>query len=536
MVAEGPAESLAEESLRRLGRYRVERLIGAGRLGAVFLGRDPILGRPVALRVIPLRAGVRSAEREERLELLGETFRHLGGLAHPNVVTVHDAGIEEPYAYLVMELVPGRDLEATLAAGPLSASEVMRLGRELAAGLDYAHASGVVHGDLRPGSVLVQPSAPAKVVDFGIASALAASRLSHAVSLWDAPAYLAPEALTGPPGPASDQYALALLLYRALTGASPFPAEDAFNLLEAIEHAQPRPPSAHQPQLDAAVDATFARALEKEPRARFAACIDFVESLAAALRAPAPVGSAPFATQPLDEGLRRELEAGAPLSLPRAASGRSPWLRPAILAAGIAAGLGLAGFALLRLPEGRSAPAPAPVEEPATAPVDEPAPTIAEPPPEPLPEPTPPVVERQLAAPIRSPIASPPSAPRPLPAAVAPRLDPAAAAGTPPEGTLRVRLISEGPAGRLAVLLDDELVLAERFQFAGALGFLRRRPRGGELELVRRIPARAATLSVRVELADRIEVIPLRAEWDSDLELTLETRVALDRSVSVTLR
>jgi serine/threonine protein kinase len=535
------AASLAEESLRRLGRYRVERLVGAGRSGAVFLGRDPILGRPVALKVIPLRAGVRSTEREKRLELLGATFRHLGGLSHPHLVTVHDAGIEEEYAYLVMDFVPGRDLEAALGeGGALPAKSVLELGRELAAGLDYAHASGFVHGDLRPSSVLLPPSGTAKVVDFGIASALSASRLSHAVSLWDTPTYLAPESLTGTPGPASDQYALALLLYRALTGALPFAAQDSGELLDQIEHAAPRPASTHDPRLTAAVDACFARALDKQPAARFASCSELVGSLGAALEGERESPLPPFATQPLDEALRSEL-AIAPAEPRRAApqpAAPQPATPPrrswrgqlAILAAGFVAGLGLGAAVLLR-----GEPEASPL---ATAP----APTLSAAAPSARDSDTTPA-----STTILLPTTAPVSAPEPTAGANLVAAPPGEAAETatperlPPGvassyGTLRVRLISEGPAGRLTVLLDGEQVVAERFHFGGPFGFLRQRPRGGQLELVRQVPARPATLSVRVELADRIQVIPLRAEWDEDLELTLETRVGLDRSVTATLR
>ncbi|MGH9464895.1 MAG: hypothetical protein ACRD0X_04570, partial [Thermoanaerobaculia bacterium] len=121
-------------------------------------------------------------------------------------------------------------------------------------------------------------------------------------------------------------------------------------------------------------------------------------------------------------------------------------------------------------------------------------------------------------------------------ASVAAEVAPVPAAAAPGYGTLRVRLISEGPAGRLIVLLDGEQVVAERFRFGGPFGSLRRRPRGGQLEIVRQVAARPATLTVRVELGDRIQVIPLRAHWDEDLKLTLETRVDLEGGVTATLR
>ncbi len=534
MPPEGVAESLAEESLRRLGRYRVERLIGAGRSGAVFLGRDPILGRPVALTVLPLRAGVRSAEREERLELLGETFRHLGGLSHPSLSALHDAGIEEENAYLVMEFVLGQDLEATLSEGPLSTERVLEVGRELAAGLDYAHARGVVHGDLRPGSVMLQQSATAKLVDFGIASALAASRLSHALSLWDEPTYLAPETLTGPPGPPGDQYALALLLYRALTGGLPYTGQDPFALLEQIEHAAPRPPSALDPRLPAAVDLCFQRALDKQPEARFTNCRELVHALADALQSQAAPSPPVFATQPLDENVRRSL-AGTPLG-PRAVElprGRRRRWSVALLAAGAAAGLGLgAAVVLSRDGEARNA---GPVRAPSSLGVAAPAPSDSD-----LPEaifapPPPPGLERPREG-LPPATAPPPPSPAPGRSPTAARLDPAPSPDVPSYGTLRVRLITEGPPGRLTVLMDDELVLDERFQFGGPVAFLRRRLRAGQLERVRQVPTRPATLSVRVELGDRIQVIPLRAAWDEDLELTLEAHVGLDRSVTATLR
>jgi serine/threonine-protein kinase len=412
------------------------------------------------------------------------------------------------------------------------------LGRDLAAGLDYAHAAGGVHGDLRPGSVLLQPSGAAKVVDFGIAGALAASRLSHAVSLWDDPTYLAPEALTGGGGPAADLWALALLLYRALTGALPFDAADPAQLLEQIEGGIPRPPSTRDASLRPAVDLCFDRALDKRPEARFPSCEAFVAELAAALAEPRAPAARALVTQPLDAGLRRELTA-APIprrAIPPARR-RSRWPRLAALLAGLALGLGAGLGAMFLLRDGGAPPSATPAPSTAASPVPTatpPAPwgppAVALPPPS-APSAPPTEPELRAAAPrSRSPAAEPTGTGE----TTAIRATVGAPATTR-YGTLRVRLASEVPAGRLTVLLDSEPILTERFRFGGPFAFLRRRPRGGQLQLVRQVPAQPATLTVRLELGDRLEVVPLSAVWTEALELTLAIEVNAERGVTATL-
>ncbi len=544
MPPDGTPEPAPEESLRRLGRYRIERLIGAGGAGAVFLGRDPILGRPVAVKVIPLRGVPAGEEGGDRLELLSESFRHLGSLAHPNLVTVHDAGIEGDSAYLVMELVPGQGLDEALRSGPLPRERVAQLARELAAGLDYGHRQGLVHGAVKPGNVLLPAVGQSRVADFGVAGAVAASRLGHATSLWDAPSYLAPEALDGSVTPASDQYALATLLFEATTGALPFSGKDAGEILEQVERGSPRLATALDPGLPPAVDGVFARALDKDPAARFATCSELAEALAAALAVEQATLHL-FATQPLDEALRGELAnaPARPAPPPVAPARRPSAVRPLLLlAAGLAGGFALGALVLREdrrtVEEGRAA-SPIPVGEEAAfeseevlvgvAPVAEPEDrhegivTEALPPPPPAPP----------AAPPRSGIppatALSPPAPVSAPTLTAPQ-------STTGYGTLRLRLASEVPNGRLTVLADDSVVFAERFHFGGPLAFLRQRQRGGQLEAVRQVPVRPGTLVVRVEVGEEVTVIPLRAEWAADSQHTLEVRVAADREVTATLR
>ncbi|HEV7363380.1 MAG TPA: serine/threonine-protein kinase, partial [Solirubrobacteraceae bacterium] len=201
-----------------LDRYDLERRLGAGAYGAVWLGRDTRLERHVAVKVVPRGDGQPRAEREALAA---------ARLNHPGIVSLYEAGADETAHYLVSELVDGVTLAEAEARGALSDRDVLRIGAALCDALEHAHAAGVVHRDIKPGNVII-PARPAseagvaKLTDFGVAHLAGEDALTHTGDVVGTLAYMAPEQAEGTRvGPAADLYAVALVLYEALAGVNP---------------------------------------------------------------------------------------------------------------------------------------------------------------------------------------------------------------------------------------------------------------------------------------------------------------------------
>ena len=219
-------------------RYRIDALIGTGGMSRVYAARDLLLGRTVAIKIITATDDDLDAGQRVRAETAA-----LAALTHPHLVVLHDARLTGPGPrYLVMERIDGPSLSARLAEGPMTDAEVTRIAGELADALSAVHAAGIVHRDVKPSNILLAPSAAptrpprAKLADFGIAHLLGSDRITQPGSLIGTAAYLAPEvALGNAPAPASDVYALGLVLLEALTGTRAFPsAQGAAQLLARL--------------------------------------------------------------------------------------------------------------------------------------------------------------------------------------------------------------------------------------------------------------------------------------------------------------
>jgi serine/threonine protein kinase len=224
------------------GRYRLITPVGTGGMAVVWRARDEVLGRTVAVKVLTAEY---AGDQESRDRIRHEA-RAAATLSHPNIAHVHDYGetgeAGEVFPYVVMELVPGGTLLERLAAGPVAPKYAMRICSEIAAALAAAHAEGLVHRDVKLANVMLAPTG-AKVVDFGIA-AVAAPSGSGAVdsALFGTPAYLAPERLIDDAvEPASDVYALGVVLYRLLAGHSPWTTESTTQMLTAHIYVDPAP-------------------------------------------------------------------------------------------------------------------------------------------------------------------------------------------------------------------------------------------------------------------------------------------------------
>ena len=286
----GPADAGAR-------RFRIERLLGAGATGRVYLAHDTLLGQPVALKMLTVGAGTSGPERQAFLRYAREA-EAAGRLRHPNIVALHDA---DPAAGLfVLELMAGGTLvERLAAAGPLSLAHARRLGLDLLAALGAAHERGIVHRDVKPANVFFDDAGNAKLGDFGAAH-LADFGQTQTGGFFGTVSYMAPEQITGTAiGVAADLYALGVTLFQALTGRPPFLGPDlvAQHLGEA-----PPSPSSLRPDLTAAHDALVLRALAKAPADRFGAAAEMAAALAGwPIAGGAPAGVAALTPRAEDE-------------------------------------------------------------------------------------------------------------------------------------------------------------------------------------------------------------------------------------------
>ena len=251
-----------------VGRYRLERPIGAGGMGRVWAAHDTRLGRDVALKVQQFDpAGDRVAfERFQR------EAQSAAALQHPNVVTIFDSGTDGDTAFLVMELLPGPTLEAYVAErGPLSEREAVALAAAIASGLSAAHRAGVVHRDIKPTNLMFDARGGLKIVDFGIArlAQTAAARLTATKTVIGSAPYLSPEQLTGRPADErSDLYALGCVMTTMLTGRPPFEGEHPLALVHQHVNAAPPQLSERRPGINPALEALVAQLLSKSPQDR----------------------------------------------------------------------------------------------------------------------------------------------------------------------------------------------------------------------------------------------------------------------------
>jgi len=256
-----------------IGRYEIESLIGKGAMGVVFLARDPNLGRQVALKTIEFPEGISEEMAHVWEERLLREAHAAAALSHPNIVTVHDVGVDpvRHFPYIVMEYVPGASLKDLLdGQHRLSPDLVLRFGDSLADALVAAHKAGIIHRDIKPANILVRNTdGVVKITDFGVAR-LAASELTRTGAVIGSPAYMSPEQIRGAVVDSrSDLFSLAVVLYEALTSKRPFGGQDLPSVAYSVAHETPIAVSRLVSGLPAELDTFFDRALAKDPDDRF---------------------------------------------------------------------------------------------------------------------------------------------------------------------------------------------------------------------------------------------------------------------------
>lgn len=260
------SESLVGATLA--GRYQLLTRLGTGGMAHVFQARDLNLQRMVAIKL--LREDLIS-DPAFHARFLQEA-RAAANLSHPNIVTIHDFGVDAHEYFFVMELVGGTDLKTLLRRRQrLAVEETLGILTQTCAGVGYAHRAGLIHCDLKPQNILVAPDGRTKIADFGIARALSTiDPMETSDYVWGSPQYFAPEqAAGGAPSPASDVYSLGVILFEALTGRLPFPGEDSAALADQHLHAAPVSPRSLNPGIPPALEQVILKVLSKEPAARY---------------------------------------------------------------------------------------------------------------------------------------------------------------------------------------------------------------------------------------------------------------------------
>jgi eukaryotic-like serine/threonine-protein kinase len=273
-VAQPPMRAPAESpplQVERLGRYALQKEIGRGAMGVVYLGRDSAIQREVAIKVIPLNSECSEAELAEARMRFFREAETAGRLNHPNIVTIYDVGEERGLAYIAMEYLKGRHLsDHTTSARLLDAQKVLELVARTADALGFAHKQQVVHRDIKPANLMYEPATDTlKITDFGIARITGLGNTRTGIVL-GTPSFMSPEQLEGQTVTGrSDLFSLGVSLFQLLTGQLPFQADSMTGLMQQIAESPHPPLRAMRPDLPAYVDAIIDRALAKDPAARF---------------------------------------------------------------------------------------------------------------------------------------------------------------------------------------------------------------------------------------------------------------------------
>jgi serine/threonine protein kinase len=258
------------------GRYELGSVLGRGSKGVVYRGRDRVLRREVAIKVLyPSGDGVDEAAARVRQEA------RLGArINHPNAVAIFDTGVHDGQPFIVMECLTGETLAARIAVRPLPPNQVRDIGRQLLSALYAAHRRGVIHRDIKPANLLYTATGSVKVADFGIATATDTHTITGTGLVVGTLAYLAPERLQGAPAtPQSDIYAAGVVLYEALTGRKPFAADSPAELLDQITNQSSGGITLLHPDAGATLTRVVTRALQPDPKARYATAGAMARSL-----------------------------------------------------------------------------------------------------------------------------------------------------------------------------------------------------------------------------------------------------------------
>lgn len=271
----------------KIGRYEILGELGKGAMGVVYLGRDPIIGRQLALKTFKSQMSANDPDFVQFRERFLREAQSAGILSHPNIVTIHDVvdDVVEGMTFIAMEFIRGTDLRAFLKeqGGRVDPAKAADILDQVAAGLDYAHSMGVVHRDIKPANVLMTTDGRAKITDFGIAR-MDSSNLTQEGQLLGTPNYMAPEQITGSQVDyRADLFSLGVVLYEMLTGRKPFQGDNLTMVAHRIVYDQFTDPRQFVLDLPLNLNTVLERGLAKKPEARYASAREFAKAFRTAV-------------------------------------------------------------------------------------------------------------------------------------------------------------------------------------------------------------------------------------------------------------
>jgi len=267
------------KTVQSIGRYRVDGLLGTGAMGDVYRAYDPVIDRPVAIKVVRTELAAGSGS-EQWLQRFRREARAAGRRFHPNIVAILDFGEDDGMPFLAMEYIDGRSLDGILkASGPLDPARSVAVITQVLSALGFAHQNGIVHRDVKPSNIMVLNSGEVKVADFGIAR-IDTSEFTIVGDLLGTPAYMAPEQFAGAPvDKRTDLFAAGVILFEMLTGVKPFRGKSITEIISFMETRGPEDIRALNPAVPDSLKRVITKALAFDPARRYADAAEFSKAI-----------------------------------------------------------------------------------------------------------------------------------------------------------------------------------------------------------------------------------------------------------------
>lgn len=273
---------MTNKTVTQLGRYRILDELGRGAMGIVYKAQDPILDRALAIKTIFIPAD--EEDRKEYEARFNQEARAAGRLAHPGIVTIYDVGREGEMVFMAMELLEGIDLATRAKDHRFTVEETLSIASQIADALAFAHDRGVIHRDIKPPNIMIIGEDRVKLMDFGIARMRQSDVKTQTGVMLGTPRYMSPEQISGiPTDHRSDIFSLGTVVYEMLTGSKLYAGGDPSEVMYNVVNLRPVPPSYINRQVPPMLDLVMAKALEKDPDARYQDAHQFASDLRACL-------------------------------------------------------------------------------------------------------------------------------------------------------------------------------------------------------------------------------------------------------------